>query len=430
MPPTLPMPLDPRWRPDLLGPGLGHGLHDSSKQEMKAMQEAVMALSAKFEAERRNYEREVQLAREKQYEQQLQQLREELRAAKEQRPPESKIDWSGLAAVVGAIVPLFAGRESTASKGLEMQAQMLAKTIELATGRQQPDSTKVAMELFERLLPLVQKSSEDAKTQAELFRVMAENQVKNISLMADLIEKFASDKVDDDHPVIDILKQAIDGAKQIAVAHFSASQAGNAATVDDAPMLGAPASAAASLPSGDTSTAPTYSAPPPPAPPTPTSPQKTPSATPDGLTQLLPEGFRTPEWKKLIATLHAPESTRLPAENLALYIARHIEHLITFDLLPPELASVRTAPRETLLRLVMFLPAYQSSRDYVERVVSIAADLLTRAGLAKPDATANGADEAEVETDDADEDDASAHAANGHAPESLIGEGEGAHEEP
>jgi hypothetical protein len=236
--------------------------------------------------------------------------------------------------------------------------------------------------------------------------------------------------------VIDILKQAIDGAKQIAVAHFSAGQAGAG---DDAPMLGAPAGAIASLPSGDVSAASTYSAPPsptsPPAPSASTSPQKASNGASDGHTQLLPEGFRTPEWKKILATLHAPESTRLPPENLALYIARHIEHLITFDLLPPELASVRTAPRETLLRLVMFLPAYQSSRDYVERVVTITADLLTRAGLAKPDATANGAsgaDEAEADADDeddADEDDASAHAANGHAPEGLIGEGEGAHEE-
>jgi hypothetical protein len=411
---------------------------DESKQAMKAMQQAVMELSARFEAERRNYEREVQLAREKQYEQQLQMLREELRAAKEQKPVESKIDWSGLAAVASAIVPLLAGRENTASKNLELQAQMLAKTIELAVGRSQTDSTKVAMELFERLLPLVQKSNEDTKAQAELFRVMAENQVNNISLMAELIEKFASEKVDDDHPVIDILKQAIEGAKQIAVAHFSASQPPlGGANVDSSLMLTAPPPPP-SLPASTPAPPPAPPAPSPQVPEAPTAKAPPSSASSNDITQFIPEGFRTPEWKKLFASFHAPESARLPPDRLALYLARHIEHLITFDLLPPELASVRTAPRETLLRLVSFLPAYKSSRDYVERVAMIAADLLIRAGLAKSTAEGAGADGADAdetdetdadETDEtgADADGVEATSMNGHAPSDLIGEPEGEH---
>lgn len=97
----------------------------------------------------------------------------------------------------------------------------------------------------------------------------------------------------------------------------------------------------------------------------------------DGLVHLIPDDFRTQEWRTILIELHM----RTPVEQTADLIVSHLEHLIRFRKLPKRLANLQVSPDATLRPIFSFLPIARQDPEYVDAVLSAIVDFLTKDGF-------------------------------------------------
>lgn len=96
----------------------------------------------------------------------------------------------------------------------------------------------------------------------------------------------------------------------------------------------------------------------------------------DQMAALLPEDFRTVEWRTILIQLHA----QLPVEHVAHLLTRHLAHLLEFRGLPQALSELPDRPKTSLLNVVGYLPIAADAPEYTRQVIEMTVDFLREEG--------------------------------------------------
>jgi hypothetical protein len=340
-------------------------------------------------------------AREERHKVELEMLREQMKLIGERKPePAKELDIVKIAATLAPFAPVLSAmvtsRETAASKGLEVQQQGLSTLMQATLSQaNKPDAVSTMLtQLGPVVIPLL-KDMMDAKSpkaQAELFNSMVENNLNTVAMMAQLIEAFGSQGGDEPWWMAPI-KEALGGVVGMTEAYMQGKgglpgqQLPPGAAM---PQMGPPAQAPAAFKQGLAGAQPSMY--------TTVPTQETIVQNEDGsieaeaevipsngqseaasemeaslnpsvqqkmMLKLLPAEFQTPEWRAIVVGL----LNQNPAEPLAELIARHIEHLIDFGMLPMALASVQDDPVTTLSTMMQPLPVYQQNQAYIDDVI-------------------------------------------------------------
>lgn len=288
--------------------------------------------------------------------------------------------FTAIAAAIAPVIATFisASKESS-SKALEVQQNGLA-TLMNATLAQanRPDPT---MEMFKTmgpmLIPLLQglMDQKSPATQAALFNTVAENQLNSVAMMAQLIESFSGG--DKDEPWwLPMVRETLQGAVQVGQAMMEAnqqtqqqqsqprlpqSQPAFPQATGQAPVMRdeEPAVRAVS--------------------PAQTNESKTALG---GIMAMLPERFRTPEWRLILTNMH---DETMPVGDVAEMLAEHIAHCIRFDVLPEQLEGVLESPEEVLGEVLSVLPLARKSPERGQEIIAQTIVVWTEAGMLDPE---------------------------------------------
>lgn len=310
--------------------------------------------------------------------------------------PESSVkDYAPvLAAVAPVLQAMMTSRASEASEGLRAQAQVL-QTMATAA---KPAGNDGMVELLKVLAPMVLPLFTDSlkqrgpEAQAALFQSMAESNLNNVAMMAQLIEAFASAGGGKEEPWwLPMIKEALGGV--VGVAQAYTQQPGG--LPGQRPLPPKPQGALAGY---STVTQPQQPA----APATQAGPAKPSVAAPPKVApqlelmfQLLPGDYQSPEWRWILSALHADPPVAV--ENVAAKLTSHLEHLAGFDMLPPGLETLREHPRQTLETLLERLPIAQREPAYARQVLDQVLAFLAEDGFVQ------ATEQAEVEGEEAAE---------------------------
>jgi len=123
----------------------------------------------------------------------------------------------------------------------------------------------------------------------------------------------------------------------------------------------------------------------------------------DSMAMMLPEDFRTQEWRAILIELHA----QMPVERVAHLLARHLSHLMEFRGLPTGFDDFVKRPKATLSDMLQFLPVSSEAPKYARDVIETTVAYLTEEGYvgdkaSQPDQEA-GVPEAEAQVEVVDE---------------------------
>lgn len=377
---------------------------ESELQQMRAETrltlEKLSTENDRLRAELAQRERQVEAER---HNAQLAALTAKIEAMSERKAPESSV--KDYAPVLAAVAPVFqammTSRASEASEGLRAQAQVL-QTMATAA---KPAGNDGMVELLKVLAPMVLPVLTDSmkqrgpEAQAALFQSMAESNLNNVAMMAQLIEAFASAGGGKEEPWwLPMIKEALGGVVQVAQAYTAAP----GGLPGQRPLPPKPQGALAGY-STMGSGAPQQAAPAQPQQPaTKPSVASPPKVAPqlELMFQLLPGDYQSPEWRWILSALHAEPP--VPVENVAAKLTSHLEHLAGFDMLPPGLETLREHPRQTLEALLERLPVAQKAPAYARQVLDqvltfLAEDGFITATTEEPTAESDDAEEAEAE---------------------------------
>lgn len=395
-----PQPYAPRPRPEPReerpAPGARFSSDQVALQQLAARDAEVARLQRLLEEQARNAaneqlrlrneaERAKEDARERAHKAEMDALRAEIRAGRGEERGGKGLDLNGVAAVVAAVVPLLAGPRESQTELAKLQMQQQTTLLaQLAAPKKSG-----AEELLEKYLPIVLPMLKDAITggknsserEMNLIATLAEQQMANLMGMAQIIQELGPG---DDHPIAGVIKQGIEGAMAIGQAYIAERQAeaqqaqqrqrqipAQAVHVEDRrvqqqPQQRAPAQAPQQQPAAQAQ----------PARPAP-SVQQPESAHP--MLALLPPAFQTVEWRAIVTELL--KTPPPDVESMATIIGHHVQHLVVFNIVPPELANVLKDPHGTLGAVLQFLPVNATNPAYVQQLLARTVELLTQAGL-------------------------------------------------
>lgn len=368
-----------------------------ARSEMRATAERLSAENERLKHELAQKERQVEAER---HNAQIAALTAKIEAMSQRpaEPSKNEIkDWAPvLAAVAPVIQAMVTSRASEAQKGLEVQAQVLQSMAQKPSGSE--------LDVLAKLAPVVMPLVTDAmkqrgpEAQAALFQSMAESNLNNVAMMAQLIEAFASASGGGKEEPwwLPMVKNALEGVVQVAAAYTQ--QPGG--LPGQKPLPPRPTGALAGY-----ATVPQQSQPQQPPPPAqqPTkvsvaSPPKVPPQL-ELMFQLLPGDYQTPEWRWILAAIHADPPT--PVATVAVKLTAHLEHLLGFDLLPPGLETLREHPRATLEALLEKLPIATTNPPYARELLDRVLGFLAEDGFTAGDDVAEDAGPAEAHVVDA-----------------------------
>lgn len=299
-------------------------------------------------------------------------------------PPKAAIaEYTPLIAALAPVLAtmITAGKEQQqamlAAQQQSMQ-QFMALMVEQSK-RPQPDP----LAAIEKLAPLLALNKPDTAANAALFETMGNLQLQNMGMMAQMVESLGS-QGDSSSPWVEVLKQLAGNAVQVAQA-WQADQQRQAIerqqqaralppqVVQSRPIAAATPTQPAAQTQQPAPPVAYHTIPAQPARPTQMMPMK---LTP-AMLDMLPQEFRTPEWKGIIVGLH--EMT--PAEEIGTTLARYIGHLDEFHMLPTVLTDYHVNPPDVLRRLVQPLPVYTTHRDYIEQVIEATVQAMFAEGI-------------------------------------------------
>lgn len=365
-----------------------------ARSEMRASVDKLAGENDRLRAEIAQRDRQIETER---HNAQLAALEARIAAMSDRKAPESSV--KDYAPVLAAIAPVFqammTSRASETSEGLRAQAQVL-QTMAAAS---KPASNDGMIELFKvvgpMLLPIFTDSMKQRgpEAQAALFQSMAESNLNNVAMMAQLIEAFASAGGGKEEPWwLPMVKEALGGVVSVAQAYTQ--QPGG--LPGQRPLPPKPQGALAGYSTvGNGQPAPQHAPAPQQAarPASVASPPKVASHL-ELLFQLLPGDYQSPEWRWILAALHADPPTA--ADKIAVKLTAHLEHLAGFDMLPPGLETLREHPRPTLEALLERLPITQRDPAYARAVLDQVLAYLAEDGFITATPAAEAAHEGEV----------------------------------
>lgn len=369
------------------------------RAESKAMLEKLNSENTRLREQLAERERAVEAERHRAELSALTARIEAMQQAQSRPQPESKsnvTDWAPLAAAVAPVLSAWiSSQSSAAAKSLEVQQQGLQSLMQATLGQSNKtsDVEKLITTLGPLVMPLISENmkSRGPEAQAGLFQAMAENNLNSVAMMAQLIEAFASAGGKEEPWYLPMIKEALGGVVQVAQAYTQ--QPGGLPGQQPIPPRPSGALAAYStLDEAAPSQAPQQAAPTAkrPAPQQPKVPQNL-----EVLFSLLPGEFQTNEWRAILRALHAEPAPA--ADKVAVMLTSHLEHLVTFDMVPALLSQVREHPRATLEALLEKLPVARSNPSYAKQVLDLTLTYLAEDGFAGP---ASGEPvEAEVEAE-------------------------------
>lgn len=331
-------------------------------------------------------------------------------AAKDETPKVTIADYAPLLAAAAPLIAamITSSREAASEAAKVQQAGMQQIMALMAEQSKRPVADP--LDAVTKLAPLFQATQKDPAANAAILETMGNLQLQNMGMMAQMIETMGGGHSDSPPVWLPVVQQIAGGLIQMsqAMAADSSRQIMQAA----AP----PPQMVRQMPSPQQ--------PQPQPQPQPRPPQRSndvPYQTVDkplkitpAMLDLLPEAFRTPEWKGIIIGLH---DMRDPAE-IGTMLARHIGHLNEFTMLPPVLTDFHVDPPNALRRLVSPLPIFTSNRPYVEQVVNATVQALFDEGvlsLAEP----SDEDENEAEAAQGEEQEHEAEEEEAEAPVSA-----------
>lgn len=339
------------------------------KAELAKLRAEHKATSLAAETENRRIkeqlEAERERAREDRHRAEMELLKQQIASAsavpKDQQAGIEKIA-AALAPFAGVFSAMITAKESSAAKGLELQQQGLQGLMQATL--QQASKPDPFQEMLRSLagaapaiIPLVQGFTQNVlearspKAQAELFNSMVESNFNTVALTAQLVEALAGGG-EDEPKWLPVIRELLGGVMNMSEAYMkSPGGLPGQPPPPPRPVMAPPQTANLSgyttidAEGSDITQHPQNGAGA--ATPAPTQhPQL-------GLVlNALPPEFKTPEWQKIIVGLH---TSPMP-DNLADLITRHLEHLMSFDLLPPALADFTIDPHTALSRCLGPLP--------------------------------------------------------------------------
>jgi hypothetical protein len=301
--------------------------------------------------------------------------------------PEAKssvTDWAPLAAAVAPVFGAWISAQSQASaKSLEVQQQGLQSLMQATLGQasKTSDVEKLITTLGPLVMPLISENmkSRGPEAQAGLFQAMAENNLNSVAMMAQLIEAFASAGGKEEPWYLPMIKEALGGVVQVAQA-YTQQPGGLPGQQPIPPRPSGTLAAYSTLESEPVEPAQSTAIAKRPAPQQPKVPQNL-----EMLFSLLPGDFQTAEWRAILRGLHAEPAPA--ADKLAAMLTSHLEHLVTFDMVPALLSQVREHPRPTLEALLEKLPVARSNPAYAKQVLDLTLAYLAEDGFAGASAT-------------------------------------------
>ena len=301
--------------------------------------------------------------------------------------PEAKssvTDWAPLAAAVAPVFGAWISAQSQASaKSLEVQQQGLQSLMQATLGQasKTSDVEKLITTLGPLVMPLISENmkSRGPEAQAGLFQAMAENNLNSVAMMAQLIEAFASAGGKEEPWYLPMIKEALGGVVQVAQA-YTQQPGGLPGQQPIPPRPSGTLAAYSTLESEPVEPAQSTAIAKRPAPQQPKVPQNL-----EMLFSLLPGDFQTNEWRAILRGLHAEPAPA--ADKLAAMLTSHLEHLVTFDMVPALLSQVREHPRPTLEALLEKLPVARSNPAYAKQVLDLTLAYLAEDGFAGASAT-------------------------------------------
>lgn len=339
------------------------------------------------------HESEMRLLRER-MEAHAQQTQAMMAALKDNKPEPKQVDLGAIAAIIGAAAPVVAAYVTTskesATKAMEIQQAGMATLMQATLDQTKKADPTVEMlkTLGPMLMPLLSSMMEQKSPAAQtaLLNTMAENQLNNVAMMAQLIESFAGG--DKEEPWwLPMVRETLGGvvrAGEVMLEQQQQTQQGNAFAQQQAaaqfqiPSSNQPVvSSAGYAQSAQAPQSPPTPVQAQPQAPTPARPQKATRLDPGGILSLLPDEYRTREWSTLITLIHEAEST---PEDVGGLIADHIVHCARFDILPEQLANVNENPVEALEGILKVLPIYRQDRERANAILAATIDTLRELG--------------------------------------------------
>lgn len=360
-----------------------------AEADRASLQAQLNAIQQRHEERERQLQEELRKAEEKARDEAhraqlaIMQKQIELLSAPKEPPKAAIAEYTPL---IAALAPVFATM-ITASKeqqqamlAAQQQStqQIMALVVDQAK-RPQPDPFAA----IEKLAPLIALNKPDTAANAALFETMGNLQLQNMGMMAQMVESLGS-QGDNSSPWVEVLKQLAGNAVQVAQAWQADQQRQAIERQQQARAL--PPQVVQSRPIAATApmqpvTQSQHAAPPVAYHTIPAQPAQPTQAMPMKLTpamlDMLPQEFRTPEWKGIIMGLHEMK----PAEEIGATLARYIGHLNEFDMLPVVLADYHVNPPDVLRRLVQPLPVYTTHRDYIEQVIEATVQAMFAEGV-------------------------------------------------
>lgn len=314
---------------------------------------------------------------------------------------------AAFAPFVPVLVTLISSGKEAQTKSLEMQQQgfqaLMTATMDAAK-KPQPDP----LDFIAKLAPLFEVNKKDPIAQVKMFEAQNNAQLQNMAMMTQLLETMAQMNAGEQDPiwvrVIEMVGQQIktisqagimdqvagqrpalpSGAQRVAPQVPLATRPNPMQTIDNAPVNLAGTSTPQAV-----------------------VPEVLPhEILPAHVVAMLPLEFQSREWQLIIRALH----TEAEPEAVGVMIAKHVNHLADFDMLPGALVGFTDNAEVAFQTLLAPLPI-SANKPYCEAVINATLEACVELGLlahADDDGEDNGEENEEggEEQDDQPEEDA------------------------
>ena len=348
--------------------------------ELKALQREAAEKERRFAEEMRAAEERVREARHRAeidaLTARIEANRDSAALAKPSMSPAELI--AAFAPFVPVLVTMISSGKEAQTKSLEMQQQgfqaLMTATMDAAK-KPQPNP----MEIITQILPLLEMNKKDPIAQVKMFEAQNNAQLQNMAMMTQLLETMANMNAGEQDPmwvrVIEMVGAQIKTISQAGIMDQVAGQrpalpSGAQRVAPQVPLAARPnpmqtIDNAAPVNLAGTST------------PAAVVPEVLPhEILPPGVVAMLPLEFQTREWQLIIRALH----TEADPEAVGVMIAKHVNHLADFDMLPGTLVGFTDNAEVAFQSLLAPLPI-SANKPYCEAVVNATLEACVELGL-------------------------------------------------
>lgn len=331
-------------------------------------------------------------------------LRSELAAlakARDAAPAKPALDATAIAGLVASAAPIITAMITTKNSSVAEQSKLQFESMRtlmdatLNQANRESSTEKLLTTVLPMALPLIQNmlSHKDPEKQAALYEAMASNNLNSISMMAQLVEGFASATAGGEEKWwVGVVREALGGVVQMTERYMQTP--GGLPGQPPPPQLPA-------QPVGHMAQAALYRTEPTAAPAQPDAKRAVPAQV-ALMFRLLPQDFQSPQWKVVLETLHYEPP--VAPEEAAELLAAQLEHLMKTQTMPKQFDGFLDEPRNVLEALLERLPVAVSRPQWASRVIDLTLTMLVEDNYLRPELATSGV--VEDTEDDESEDEA------------------------